>query len=189
MVLVSAAIRPDSVPALALEKAFLDFDACVSRETLAELTTVLSRSKFDRHTPARQRDDFVAGFLARALVIEVATTVSDCVDPKDNVFLALAETAEADLIVSSDPHLTRLHPWQVFPYFRQPHSSWASAQFGSGVPGGRMGAAGGQGVLSCLSAAGRQAVGARVSDPCCLRSEFLPSLWSVRARGGSDYLL
>ncbi len=114
-VLVSAAIRPDSVPALALEKALLNFDVCVSQETLAELTTVLSRSKFDRYSSARQRDDFVAGFRIRALVIEVTTTVSDCIDPKDNVFLALAEAAEAELIVSSDPHLTGLHPWRGIP--------------------------------------------------------------------------
>ncbi len=46
-VLVSAAIRPTSVPALALEKALLHFDVCVSSETLAELETVLLRPKFD----------------------------------------------------------------------------------------------------------------------------------------------
>ena len=114
-VLVSAAIRPDSVPALALEKALLNFDVCVSRDTLAELATVLLRSKFDRYAPPQQRDDFVAGFRARAVVVEVTTTVGDCVDPKDNMFLALAETAEADLIVSSDPHLTNLHPWHGIP--------------------------------------------------------------------------
>jgi uncharacterized protein len=114
-VLVSAAIRPDSVPALALEKALLNFDVCVSRDTLDELATVLSRAKFDQYAPLRQREDFVAGFRARAVVVEVNTTVSDCVDPKDNKFLALAETAEADLIVSSDPHLTNLHPWHGIP--------------------------------------------------------------------------
>jgi putative PIN family toxin of toxin-antitoxin system len=114
-VLVSAAIRPDSVPALALEKALLNFDVCVSRETLAELVAVLSRPKFDRYAPPRQREDFAAGFRARAVVVEVTATVSDCVDPKDNMFPALAETAEADLIVSSDPHLTTLHPWHGIP--------------------------------------------------------------------------
>lgn len=114
-VLVSAAIRPDSVPALGLEKALLNFDVCVSRETLAELVAVLSRPKFDRYAPPRQREDFAAGFRARAVVVEVTTTVSDCVDPKDNMFLALAETAEVDLIVSSDPHLTHLHPWHGIP--------------------------------------------------------------------------
>ncbi|QVL50009.1 MAG: hypothetical protein KFB96_05930 [Thiocapsa sp.] len=78
---VSAAIRPDSVPALALEKALLNFDVCVSRETLAERVTVLSRPTFDRDVPPRQRDDFAAGFRARAIVVEVTTTVSDGIDP------------------------------------------------------------------------------------------------------------
>jgi len=36
-VLVSAAIRPESIPALALEKALLQFEICASDETLAEL--------------------------------------------------------------------------------------------------------------------------------------------------------
>ena len=114
-VLVSAAIRPDSVPALALEKALQNFDVSVSQNTLAELATVLLRSTFDRYALPQQRDDFLAGFRARAVVVEVTMTVRDCIDPKDNMFLALAETAEADLIVSSDPHLTNLHPWHGIP--------------------------------------------------------------------------
>ena len=114
-VLVSAAIRPDSIPALALEKALLTFEVCTSRETLAELDAVLGRSKFDRYAPAPQRQDFVAGFRDHAVMIEVTATVWDCPDPKDNMFLALAETAEAELIVSSDPHLTGMHPWRGIP--------------------------------------------------------------------------
>ena len=114
-VLVSAAIRPDSVPALALEKALQNFDVSVSQNTLAELATVLLRSTFDRYALPQQRDDFLAGFRARAVVVEVTMTVRDCIDPKDNMFLALAETAEADLIVSGAPHLTNLHPWHGVP--------------------------------------------------------------------------
>jgi predicted nucleic acid-binding protein len=34
---------------------------------------------------------------------------------KDNKFLALAEAAEAELIVSSDAHLTDMHPWRGIP--------------------------------------------------------------------------
>lgn len=39
----------------------------------------------------------------------------NCPDPKDNIFLALAETAGAELILSSDPHLTGMHPWRGIP--------------------------------------------------------------------------
>lgn len=41
--------------------------------------------------------------------------LADCLDPKDNKLLALAETAGAELIVASDPHLTGLHPWRGIP--------------------------------------------------------------------------
>lgn len=114
-VLVSAAIRPESVPALALEKALLHFEVCASEETLAELEEVLARDKFDRYLPAQMRGDFVTGLRARALVFAVTAEVRDCADPKDNKFLALAELAEAELIVASDPHLTAMHPWRGIP--------------------------------------------------------------------------
>lgn len=111
-VLVSAALRPESVPALALEKAFLDFDVCVSAATLEELRTVLSRPKFDAYLPLPLRMDFVEGYRERTTAVQVNETVNDCADLADNKFLALALAAEAELIVASDPHLTTMHPWR-----------------------------------------------------------------------------
>ena len=114
-VLVSAAICPRSVPALALEKALLQFEVCVSDDTLQELRTVLLRSKFDRYLPIVQRQAFITGFCDHVELIEVTQVVADCPDPKDNIFLALADTALAERIISSDPHLTRMHPWRGIP--------------------------------------------------------------------------
>lgn len=114
-VLISAAIRPQSIPALALEKALLHFDVCVSEETLTELTAVLLRRKFDRYAAKALRQAFIDGFRERSVLFAVAGEVSDCPDPKDNKFLALAEAAEAELIVASDPHLTDMHPWRGIP--------------------------------------------------------------------------
>ena len=114
-VLVSAAIRPASIPALALEKALLSFEVCASAETLAELETVLLRDKFDRYASREHRRAFVAGLRERVLLIPVTLDVRDCPDSADNKFLALAETAEAELIVASDPHLTNMHPWREIP--------------------------------------------------------------------------
>lgn len=114
-VLVSAAILPESVPALALEKALLQFEICASDETLAELETVLMRPKFDRYVQTALRRQFFSGFKERVSIIAVNQTVTDCIDPKDNKFLALAEAADAELIVASDPHLTDMHPWREIP--------------------------------------------------------------------------
>jgi len=114
-VLVSAAIRPESVPALALEKALLQFEVCASEATLAELETVLMRPKFDRYLTSDLRLAFLAGIRERSSLFTVTRVIEDCLDPDDNKFLALAETAEAELIVASDPHLTDLHPWRDIP--------------------------------------------------------------------------
>ena len=114
-VLVSAAIRPQSVPALALQKALLHHELCASEATFAELQDVLSRSKFDRYAAAKTRQAFVEGLLLYVRLVDVSQVVNDCSDPKDNKFLALALTVNAEMIVASDPHLTAMHPWRGIP--------------------------------------------------------------------------
>ena len=114
-VLVSAAIRPQSVPALALERALLHYEVCVSQATLAELQGVLRRSKFDRYASPEARLAFVEGLLQHVRMVEVTQLVSDCSDPKDDKFLALALAVNAEMIVASDPHLTQMHPWRAIP--------------------------------------------------------------------------
>jgi hypothetical protein len=114
-ILVSAAIRPESVPALALEKALLRFELCISDETFNEFEAVLMRPKFDGYATTAQRTEFLTGLRQHATCIQVAEQVTDCSDPKDNKFLALAEAAGAELIIASDPHLTDMHPWRGIP--------------------------------------------------------------------------
>lgn len=114
-ILVSAALRPESVPALALEKALLHFEVCASAETLAELESVLLRDKFDRYAPVSLRQAFVSGLRSHLAMIDVRMTITDCTDPKDNTFLALAETCGAEMIVASDADLIVMHPWRDIP--------------------------------------------------------------------------
>jgi len=114
-VLVSAAIRPESVPALAVEKALLYFEVCASDDTWAELETVLLRPKFDPYAAFQTRRGFLDALRSRLSIIAVSHVVTDCPDPKDNKFLALADTAAAELIIASDPHLTNMHPWRGIP--------------------------------------------------------------------------
>ncbi|MHB1200903.1 MAG: putative toxin-antitoxin system toxin component, PIN family [Polaromonas sp.] len=114
-VLVSAAIRPQSVPALALERALLHYEVCVSPVTFAELQTVLLRPKFDRYASAAARQVFVEGLRRHLRMVEVTQEVKECADPKDDKFLALALAVSAEMIVASDPHLTQMHPWRAIP--------------------------------------------------------------------------
>lgn len=114
-VLVSAAIRPGSVPALAVHKALMHFDVCVSGATWLELETVLSRAKFDAYLPLVARQAFVEGLREHVTFVDAPAAVTDCVDPADNKFLDLALAANAEVIVSRDPHLTTMHPWRGIP--------------------------------------------------------------------------
>jgi putative PIN family toxin of toxin-antitoxin system len=114
-VLVSAALFPDSPAALAYVAAALHGDLYASRDTLAEIEQVLMRPKFDRYFAAGgpTRERFLGDYRALVHVAEVTLAVTDCPDPKDNPFLSLALTVNADLIVSGDRrHLLPMHPYR-----------------------------------------------------------------------------
>ena len=79
---------------------------------MEELAEVLSRNKWDRYVSIKDRQEFIRRLLHVATMIPVLSEVTDCRDPKDNQFLALAADAEADCIVSGDKDLLVLHPWR-----------------------------------------------------------------------------
>ncbi len=112
---ISAALRPQSLPAQAIALAFARYEICASSETLQELQSVLARDKFDRYLPRPARDAFYDGVCQRVTRVEVHSQVNDCPDPKDNPFLALALDAGATLLLASDPHLNQMHPWRGIP--------------------------------------------------------------------------
>ena len=102
-ILISAAIRPESIPALAFEKALSQFDPCSSEETLDELKTVLLRPKFERYLSRAIRQRFLDEYLLHTIVFPVTKVITDCRDLKDNKFLALAETvAPSDVMALTD---------------------------------------------------------------------------------------
>ncbi len=114
--LVSAALRPDSVPHQTLLRALRFCDVCASRETLDELQKVLTRRKFQRYLPETARRQFVRTVENNVRIVTVRDwteldVAPACRDPLDNKFLALAFESEADAIVSSDQDLLALHPW------------------------------------------------------------------------------
>jgi putative PIN family toxin of toxin-antitoxin system len=93
---------------------------CASAGTLAELEQVLNREKFERYRDRESRSAFVGTIRRRSLLIAVdpadlSAVHPRCRDPKDDQFLALALTAEADVIVSSDQDFLVLHPWRGIP--------------------------------------------------------------------------
>ncbi|HEY5055666.1 MAG TPA: putative toxin-antitoxin system toxin component, PIN family [Acidobacteriaceae bacterium] len=114
--LVSAALRIGSIPHQALLEAFATCDVCSSQGTLDELERVLNGKKFDRYLDRASRSAFVALMRRHAISFDVPeanilTVAPACRDPEDNQFLALADVARANFIVSSDKDLLVLNPW------------------------------------------------------------------------------
>lgn len=81
---------------------------------------MLHRDRLSRYVDAVTRDRFLSMYKASVEWVEVSQSYltahePQCRDPRDNVFLALAQAANADIIVSSDQDLLALHPWRGIP--------------------------------------------------------------------------
>ena len=118
--LVSAVLRPDSVPRRAFLAAVKTHELCVCQPTLDELREVLQRAKFDRYAPLQTRLDFWTLIAERAQFWELDATSEQsaagaCRDEKDAKFLALALACQADMLISSDADLLVLSPWNGVP--------------------------------------------------------------------------
>lgn len=100
--LVSALLKPQSIPARALGFAREFFTVIVSAATLDELSRVLGRDFLSQYRSVQEREIFLREYGLLAETIDVVETVKACRDPNDDKFLSLAVAGHADLIVSSD---------------------------------------------------------------------------------------
>lgn len=105
--------KPGAYPARALNIAVLWYQLVLSDETLAELERVIHRAALDKYRPLVTRVDFLAKLRAAAVLHPVTQPVQACRDPNDDKFLALALSARAPAIVSSDPDLYLMNPFQT----------------------------------------------------------------------------
>jgi uncharacterized protein len=111
-VIISAVLFPYSMPKQAFDSAFLIGSVLASVETLTELADVLHRPKFDRYVSSRNRRLFLTALIQEVSMIDVTAKIIDSRDPKDNKFLELAVSGNADMIISGDSHLLELHPFR-----------------------------------------------------------------------------
>ena len=114
--IVSAFLNPEGAASQAMQIAFDYFDVAASKDTLTELVDVLRRDKFDRYASKEDRATRVMAYAEATKKIQVTHIVTDCSDPKDNKFLALALSSKACVLVSGDKkHLISMNPYQGLP--------------------------------------------------------------------------
>lgn len=110
--LIPACLNPDREPAKIFRRAVLAHDVFCSVDTFNELATVLAREKFNAWRPLEHRMMWVRLYRDSVILLEGITPVTECRDPKDDKFLELAISANADVLVSSDIHLLEMHPFR-----------------------------------------------------------------------------
>ena len=110
--LISAAILPKSVSAIAFMYACLNFEIIQSDATWEEFLNVVARNRFRRYLSDEERNDFIERVTKVSRFIESRSIITDCPDPKDNKFLSLAIDAGVSLIISGDTDLHDMHPYR-----------------------------------------------------------------------------
>lgn len=116
-VLISAVLSPPSSSSTALRKAFREGIVVYSKETLLELKEKIELPRFDKYTPLSRRLTFYFDYEMTAFPTSVTHKIQACRDPKDDKFLELAKSANADCIITKDVDLLILHPFEGIPIF------------------------------------------------------------------------
>ena len=112
-VIVSAVLRPQSQPNVALKKAQNVGTLLVSPNTWLELETVLSRPKFNRYITLEERQNFLLDFSQTVeLILTDSFSTKECRDPKDNQYLELAVNGQAECLITGDQDLLILNPFR-----------------------------------------------------------------------------
>jgi len=98
--IVSAALLEHSFSRQVFEKALLFGEILISDQTQYELSEVLTRQKFACYVSEENGYVFLANFISIATSIRVDERIDVCRDPKDNKFLELAVSGNAECIIT-----------------------------------------------------------------------------------------
>lgn len=112
-VLISALLFKNSVPFRAIELAEKQGIILYSEATLNELEQVLNRKKFNKYLSLEERQVFLLKFISASELVSIKETIAVCRDEKDNKFLELAVSGNANVIVTGDLDLLVLNPFQA----------------------------------------------------------------------------
>jgi len=113
--LISAYILAGSKNRQAYNTAFNTGILVYSKATFDEFMDVFARSKFEKYLTLEQRFAAIKEFRAKAFLINVDISITDCLDPKNNKFLELAVSAKASCIITGDTDLLVLNPFRGIP--------------------------------------------------------------------------
>lgn len=112
---VSAFVFKSQKAKTVIEVAAKEHILLFSAETFNELAETLLKPKFTEFIELRVIKNFLNNLRKIGVFVDPNITTTACRDPKDNKFLELAFSGNADLIISGDNDLLVLNPFRGIP--------------------------------------------------------------------------
>ncbi|MDB9314090.1 putative toxin-antitoxin system toxin component, PIN family [Spirulina sp. CS-785/01] len=111
-VIVSGLLFNNSAPFQVIKLAEQQGIILYSEATLEELENVLNRPKFNKYITLEERQVFLLKFISVSELVLIKDKIAVCRDSKDNKFLELAVSGNANLMITGDLDLLVLNPFQ-----------------------------------------------------------------------------
>ncbi len=112
-VIISAILFNNSPPGKAVKLANKLGQILLSEVIFQERQKTITRKKFDRYLSYDSRRQILSKLLLDSELVEITETITICRDPKDNKFLDVAVSGQADLIITGDQDLLILNPFRA----------------------------------------------------------------------------
>ena len=110
-VLISAALSKGA-PFRILEHLIKNNALIFSKETISELSSRITQSKFDKYVSAEDREAYVNNLILSADLVIIDNLIQGCRDRDDDKFLETAVKGDARFIISGDQVLLTMHRFE-----------------------------------------------------------------------------
>ena len=115
-VIISAALTKNNTSSKTVRLIEEEHTMLISEATIEELLKTILKTKFNRYfIPLDTRIEIISRYSNKADWITPTHHIVVCRDPKDNIFLELALSGKADCIITGDPDLLVLNPFENIP--------------------------------------------------------------------------
>ena len=110
-VLISAALSKGA-PFRILEHLIKNNALIFSKETISELSSRKTQSKFDKYVSAEDREAYVNNLILSADLVIIDNLIQGCRDRDDDKFLKTAVKGDAQFIITGDQDLLAMHRFE-----------------------------------------------------------------------------
>ena len=110
-VLISAALTKGA-PFRVVEHLIKNNVLIFSKETISELSSRITQSKFDKYVSAEDREAYVNNLILSADLVIIDNLIQGCRDRDDDKILETAVKGDARFIISGDQDLLTMHRFE-----------------------------------------------------------------------------